>query len=233
MKFIYIDKNGETHGPADQVQVERAIAAGLIDRNSALRNAMLGEFRTVGEFKCFEKALIAAGQAEGKDGEGEGGKKSASGIWASLMECSRKNSDVSSAFSREYLPKAAPFFTRLLAAFTDFILLGIIGVVLLLLLPRTAGNVSLVCTLMLIAAFFYYSISLSVYAQTIGMYYWGIFLARKDLEEAYFLRCFFYTYLWMITFPLLIICFPFFKRNLAELLTGTRVICVYGAARAI
>lgn len=231
MKFIYIDRDGETCGPTDQIQVERAIAEGKLTRESALRNAMLGEFRTVGEFKCFEKALA---EAEGRDAApGVEGGSSGNGFWDVVRQSRIRGAERNSAFVRGYLPRPAPFFTRLLAAFTDLLMLGVVAAALLLLLPREAKYVSLTCYVVIALAFFYYSLSLSVYAQTLGMYYWGIFLARKDLEESYFLRTFFYVLLLMTTFPLLAVFYPVSKRNLAELLTGTRVICVYGATRTL
>jgi uncharacterized RDD family membrane protein YckC len=74
----------------------------------------------------------------------------------------------------------------------------------------------------------YFGVTLGYFAQTFGMWFWGIFIIRRDLMEVYFFRAFVFTVLMMvfgILSPLLVyIC----GRSLHDLLAGVRIINVAG-----
>ncbi|MBR4957249.1 MAG: hypothetical protein IKZ31_05780, partial [Lentisphaeria bacterium] len=57
MKFIYLDKEGNQIGPVDESAVVQGILSGELTAETAIRNALLREFRTVAEFDCFAEAL--------------------------------------------------------------------------------------------------------------------------------------------------------------------------------
>ncbi|MCP3965939.1 MAG: RDD family protein [Lentisphaerae bacterium] len=77
----------------------------------------------------------------------------------------------------------------------------------------------------------YYGVTLGYFAQTYGMWFWGIFIARKNITEAYYFRTFIWT-LFMFTMGILM---PFlnyiFHRGLHDMLSGVRIIKVGGATR--
>lgn len=78
---------------------------------------------------------------------------------------------------------------------------------------------------------FYYGFCYGFFAQTFGMWYWGIFIIRKNIEEVYFFRAFIYT-LMMFVFGIFTPVFLYvFNRGLHDLLAGVRVINVAGTTK--
>ncbi len=78
---------------------------------------------------------------------------------------------------------------------------------------------------------FYYSFCYGYFAQTFGMWYWGIFVTKKNIEEVYFFRAFIYT-LTMFVFGILTPAFIYLcDRGLHDLLVGVRVIEVAGSTK--
>jgi uncharacterized RDD family membrane protein YckC len=72
----------------------------------------------------------------------------------------------------------------------------------------------------------YYGISLGLFAQTFGMWFWGMIIAKADLGEVLFFRAYFFTVL-MLLFGVLspfIVYFNPYRRSLHEILSGTMVI---------
>ena len=72
----------------------------------------------------------------------------------------------------------------------------------------------------------YYGISLGLFAQTFGMWFWGMIIAKADLGEVLFFRAYFFTVL-MLLFGVLspfIVYFNPYRRSLHEILCGTMVI---------
>ena len=72
----------------------------------------------------------------------------------------------------------------------------------------------------------YYSVSLGVFAQTAGMWFWGIMLTRTKGEEVYYVRALLYAIalpiFGILMIPMVLIC----KRSLADLICGVRQISV-------
>ncbi|MFZ2653515.1 MAG: RDD family protein [Victivallales bacterium] len=106
--------------------------------------------------------------------------------------------------------------------------------------PAAAPEVSPIVTAQVNAAFnksiyllvmgvlLYYGISLGVFAQTFGMWFWGIMLSRVDLGEVFLGRAYLFTiltFLLGILSPLFVLFNPF-KRALPEILSGTMIIGV-------
>ncbi len=227
MKFYYISAAGEQTGPVDEAVIRQEIAAGRIGRDSAVRNALLGEFRSAGEFDCFAEVLA---EAEGR-GAVNGAAAEKSGVVRHLFSLAGEKKKRSSALERSFKPEAAGVTVRFMAWLTDFIIFAAAGAVFLYLAGISAASVRIMCYGMIFFALLYYSITLGVFAQTFGMYFWGIFLRRSDGGEAYMQRCFIYA---LLLLPLGFVCMIFFVpltgRNLPELLTGTHVIRVFGSS---
>jgi hypothetical protein len=80
----------------------------------------------------------------------------------------------------------------------------------------------------------YYGLSLGIFAQTFGMWFWGIMLAKTDLEEVLFGRAYFFTVLMLLIGVLspLVVFFNPYKRSLHEILSGTMVIRTAASPKA-
>ena len=64
MQFIYLDPEGNPCGPVDESDIVKMIQEGTITRDTAIRNTLLPEFRTVAEIDNFKEALEQAPDAE-------------------------------------------------------------------------------------------------------------------------------------------------------------------------
>ncbi|MFA6569452.1 MAG: RDD family protein [Victivallales bacterium] len=80
--------------------------------------------------------------------------------------------------------------------------------------------------MLLTCVLLYYGLSLGIFAQTFGMWFWGLMLAKTDLGEVLFGRAYFFTVLMLLVGALspLIVYFNPYKRSLHEILSGTMVI---------
>lgn len=74
----------------------------------------------------------------------------------------------------------------------------------------------------------YFGATLGYYAQTFGMWFWGIFITRPNLSEVYFLRSFLFTVLMVVFGVISPLMVYIFGRGLHDLLAGVRVINVAG-----
>ena len=72
----------------------------------------------------------------------------------------------------------------------------------------------------------YYTLCFSIFAQTIGMWFWGTFLTRKQLAEVLPFRALLYTLLMLFTGILMIPMVIITKRSLADWLCGVRQVGV-------
>ena len=91
----------------------------------------------------------------------------------------------------------------------------------------TIGSLIMVLIILL-----YYTLCIGYFAQTFGMWFWGLFVARpgKDTREAYFFRAFLFA-LFMIPFGLLMPIFVFICGcGIHDLLAGVRVYHIAGKA---
>ncbi len=69
----------------------------------------------------------------------------------------------------------------------------------------------------------YYGLSLGYYAQSPGMWFYGIFICRRNQEEVYFFRALCFTLFLLLFGWLLLITYPIFKRGLHDMLSGVYV----------
>jgi len=80
----------------------------------------------------------------------------------------------------------------------------------------------------------YYGLLLGLYAQTFGMWFWGIFIARPDLEEVYLLRAYFFT-LAMFLAGIMSPAFIFVsssRRAFHDIISGVTVLKIAGKPKA-
>ena len=380
MKFIYIDAEGNQQGPVDQVIIERAIRNGELTAQSAVRNSLLKDFRTIAEFECFAAALKEAPGASDNDGE----PALPSGAFARLLAAAKTKKPTSTAFVNKFRPASASASRRLMSALFDFLVLLVVALIIYFPAMRSAarqgkwveikgsklstatrssdsdresppaasgvpvaktaatessstpaanlarrisktlvkveqmnadrnaaieretgaltrasqsataknnapedsaleqtpegqeaktlakkflpqqlpavriapvrqeGDLLIVQTapdrefhidartfrsifwapsiLMTLVVLLYYALSLAIFAQTVGMWYWGIFLTRHDIQEVYFLRALIYSVLLVLLGVLMIPMVYFFRRSAADLICGVRQIGVASAS---
>ncbi|QSH41638.1 hypothetical protein P0136_07000 [Lentisphaerota bacterium ZTH] len=94
------------------------------------------------------------------------------------------------------------------------------------------SNIFTWCLVILLGiAILYYGLTLGFFAQTFGMWFWGIFITRKNISEVCYFRAFWWTVLMFLTGILM----PFFNyllhRGLHDILSGVRIIRVGGATK--
>ncbi|HJO92017.1 MAG TPA: RDD family protein [Victivallales bacterium] len=145
---------------------------------------------------------------------------------------------VKTSFENEYLPSRVKISLRLKAGIIDIILLGIIFVILFSVgicisegysLNHSHVFVFMYC-LFLALMILYLGVGLGTFAQTVGMWFFGILLVRNcdEATEVYFLRAYFYALL-MVIFGIIspITNFILFrKRALHDILTDTQVVSI-------
>lgn len=84
-----------------------------------------------------------------------------------------------------------------------------------------------------LSVFLYYGISLGIYAQTVGMWYWGLIIVKGKNEEAFAARTFAYAvaaFLLGITTPIVVLVNPQ-RRSLQGYITGCRIISITAKAK--
>ncbi|MGE4563991.1 MAG: RDD family protein [Victivallaceae bacterium] len=125
MKFIYIDRDGNQQGPVDQTAIERAIRNGELNADTAVRNAMLRDFRTIREFECFEAVLAetpaakAAAEAIPTD----------IGVFTRLLRAADPR-DRGTAFEYKFAPYDVSATRRCCSALFDMLVLGVVAALL-------------------------------------------------------------------------------------------------------
>ncbi len=125
MKFIYIDRDGNQQGPVDQTAIERAIRNGELNADSAVRNAMLRDFRTIREFECFDEVLAqtpeakAAAEAIPTD----------IGVFTRLLRAADPK-DRGTAFEYKFAPHDVSAIRRCCSALFDALVLGVVAALL-------------------------------------------------------------------------------------------------------
>lgn len=78
----------------------------------------------------------------------------------------------------------------------------------------------------------YYTLAFSIFAQTAGMWFWGIFLTRKELAEVLPLRALLYTMTMLLFGVLMIPMVLITKRSLADWICGVRQVGVGSVSKA-
>ena len=78
----------------------------------------------------------------------------------------------------------------------------------------------------------YYTLCFSIFAQTVGMWFWGTFLTRKQLAEVLPFRALLYTLLMLFTGILMIPMVIITRRSLADWICGVRQVGVGSVSKA-
>lgn len=81
-------------------------------------------------------------------------------------------------------------------------------------------------------ALLYFGISLGYFAQSFGMWYWGIFIVKKNVGEVFFFRAFLFSFLMMLIGIVAPLFVYLFGRAPHDILSGVKVIQVAGSPPA-
>ena len=84
-------------------------------------------------------------------------------------------------------------------------------------------------TIFSLVAILYFAIGYGVFAQTFGMWYWGVFIAKKDGGEALPFRCFLYTMLmFCLGWSIIVLALFTRGRGLHDLFAGVSIYKISG-----
>jgi hypothetical protein len=81
--------------------------------------------------------------------------------------------------------------------------------------------------ILLLGALIVNALCLGYYAQTFGMWFWGICLTKRRIGEVFFLRAFIFTLLWPLCFIFSPLFVYIFHRGLHEILADVRLVRVF------
>ena len=135
MKFIYLDTAGNQVGPVDESAVVQGILSGELTAETAIRNALLREFRTVAEFDCFAEALAQA--APPAPTEEEVQKKQSGFAYLRRIAQKRVEEEQNSTISAKLHAGDAKVLRRLLAMLMDMAIL--LPILVVIFIPSITG----------------------------------------------------------------------------------------------
>lgn len=229
---LYIVKNGDgvEFEPSDEQTLVKWAETGKIDLKCKVRSTLVPNWDPAVEvpfLKPFLKKKLAEEVTAKHDT-----------TWNRIkarMNLKVRSIEVSNGLvnqSASACPRA-DFGLRIAAALTDFLILGIYGVVLYLIFAwlyahKVLGADSIFYIgfiIFWISTLIYYTFNISVKLQTPGQRFWGIFLVRSNGEDFWVGRVFFYT-IFMFVFGIfspLAIYASDTKRSLQEIFTKTRM----------
>jgi uncharacterized RDD family membrane protein YckC len=240
MKYIVLIE-AEEHGPISPDVLIEWVGNGRVQPKTQVRNSMINKWREAKDYDFLADAFLKQKTAfeqnkPEKDGNNSGYLKK-SGLRTAKEGENVGKEEVLTAFKNPFLPDPAPVSLRILAALFDYILIGgvitcffVIGFFFTGISFDLTLNPALYlfCFIFFIFLLTYYTVCLGKFAQTFGMWFWGILIVRKgdDAGPVYLGRAFLYTAL-MLIFGILS---PFFiyvsggKRALHDIFSGTQVV---------
>lgn len=230
MNFYVQDNDGNEQGPIDQETLEKWVELHRVFPDTQVRNALMKNWKEAGSLD-FLVPLFERQSQEREEKAGFWEKRKLKKQKAVLDKSSEPNKQT--AFNYKYIPSPASALQRCLAFIFDAIPLFITGYIIWSIGAISVyygADVNSTFTLLFLVyatiILLYYGTCLGVFAQTFGMWYWGIFIAKNDLSEAYMIRTFAFTLLMFplgFLTPLLTFIHPN-GRAVHDILTGTRII---------
>jgi len=243
MKYVILGDDAKEYGPIDAETLRKWVESGRVLPHTQVRNALLkNKWGRADKLDFLQDAFAVLGEKRFEE----------AGILDRLRDLlfqasggKREPKPKNTTFRHAYVPQPASAVLRLLAFIVDVAVLAALaaGFAILFWLAVKAGygpnpafrflaGAFILCTLL------YYGLALAIYAQTVGMWFWGIMLAKRgespdDLAEAYFLRAYCFA-LAMILFgvltPLTLILPR--QRAIHDLLTGCVVVGIAAKPKA-
>lgn len=240
MKFIVRDNEGQEYGPVDQETLEKWASNGQVLPGMEIRNSLMNQGKPAEEFDFLQVHF----KQQKEDFEKNAGffqKLKKKKQEKRKEEKERQENSIDTSFKYTYLPNPASIFLRTASFVFDLVLLGafallwfLIGVLCVYAGMPVDGAFTFFVIMFVAISLLYYGIALGVYAQTFGMWFWGIFIVRFDYSEIYLLRAYLYTLCMLVTgiaSPFVVFAHPS-RRSLHDIITGARVIRIAARPKA-
>ncbi len=238
MKYIILGEDNKEYGPIDGETLKKWVESGRVLSQTPVRNSMIKKWNKAEDFDFLIPSLAV--QYEKIEDE-KGFKVKSLEILGSIFKkkTSKKSFDEGSTYRNRYLPNPPGIPLRLLAVFFDGVIVSALFILLFMMSAAMVQggmnpNEAFLNTfpLFICGIFLYYGLTLGLYAQTFGMWFWGMILVKPDLGEVYLGRAYLYSVLMVIfsiSTPFIVFLNPA-KRSLPEIFSGTMIIRT--AARA-
>ncbi|OGV35171.1 MAG: hypothetical protein A2020_11545 [Lentisphaerae bacterium GWF2_45_14] len=100
---------------------------------------------------------------------------------------------------------------------------------------NTYNNTIIAClSAFLAVALLYYGLLLGLFAQTFGMWFWGIFIVKPDLSEVFLLRAYYFTIMMFLlgVFSPILVYAASSRRAFHDLASGVMIIKIAGKPKA-
>jgi uncharacterized RDD family membrane protein YckC len=243
MKYVILGEDAKEYGPIDGETLRKWVESGRVLPHTQVRNALLKtKWGRADKLEFLQDAFAVLGEKRFEE----------AGILDRLRDLlfhasggKREPKPKNTAFRHSYVPQPASAVLRLLAFIADGVVLtalaGGFAIVFWLAVkagygPNPAfqflGGIYVLCVLL------YYGVALGTYAQTAGMWFWGIMLAKQgeeadDLEEAYPLRAYSFALAMFVLGALTPLCLILPRqRAIHDLLTGCVVVGIAAKPKA-
>lgn len=230
MKYIIFAEDGKEYGPVDSETLRKWVESGRVLPSTQVRNVMVKRWNRAGDLDFLKESFQKqAAKIEESKSSFEHGMEFLKSVFAGK----KKKGEKTTAFRYEFIPNPASVFLRTAAFIFDAILILFFGLVLSLIFamaiksgyaPNTAFSILFIT--FYLGILLYYSICLGLYAQTFGMWFWGIMIVSSDIDEVFLGRAYFHTVCMLIfgiISPLMVYLNPE-KRSLHEYICGTKII---------
>lgn len=237
MEYI-VQVNDKEYGPIEDDILTRWVEDGRVLGDSQVRNSKLNAWRRADSFS-FLKEAFATQQSRFKKIQNSAENAVAASNPTRILKVlsPEENKSESTDFKNSFLPDRAGIFLRLKAGIVD--LLVVFALLCLCLITashlfdllgiRSAEAIYLFAlSLHFFLVLTYFGTTLGVFAQTAGMWYYGLLLVRvgEDAKEVYLIRAYLYTLFLSIfwVFSPVINYILGNKRALHDIITNTQVV---------
>ncbi len=235
MKYIVLGEDNKEYGPIDGETLKKWVETGRVLPETQVRNSLIKKWNKAQDFDFLKPSFIK--QFETMEEQKGPKEKTLEAISSIFKKKPKKKKNIffedGTAFRHHYLPDQAGVFLRIMAFLFDGIVILIYFVLVFLLASlavQAGGNVNSVFDwafpLFICGIVFYYALMLGLFAQTFGMWFWGMILVLDDLDEVFLGRAYAFTILMLLIgflSPLFVFLYPA-KLSIHEILTGTRII---------
>ncbi len=238
MKYIIFADDGKEYGPIDPETLRKWVEGGRVLPHTQVRNVMMKRWNRASDLDFLKEAFDKqAAKVEEKKSNIEHGMDFLKDLFASK----KKKQPKGTAFRYVFLPNPASISLRLAAFAFDMVIILLYALILSLFFamavkaeynPNSAFSILFI--LLFVGFLFYHALCLGLYAQTFGMWFWGIMIVSSDTDEVFLGRAYLHTVcmvLFGILSPLVVYLSPD-KRSLHEYISGTRIIGIAAKPKA-
>lgn len=233
MKFIVLDNDKKKYGPIDEETLKKWVENGRVLPETPVRNILMRKWNKASDFDFLQTAFAV----QVKKIEQEKGFKER--FSEALSYILRKRESIihipkDTAFRHKYICDPANIFQRVAASLFDWMII-LAYAFMLFVASSIAIQAGIIEVNMLFYSYFafllsgillYFGLSLGLYAQTIGMWFWGILITKTDTGEVFLGRAYLFTVLMFVfnVADLLVAYINPAKHSIHEILSGTMLI---------